>query len=1163
MKNRLLLIWMCLMGLRLGFAQENPSLSNLRKKLLPLAASDTLILDTLSIVPGTVQVKGVDSSDYVLDFENSRICWKKKPSADTVFVSYRVFPGKLNTVYQRMRFDSVSNFFLASPETIQHPGSLQNSIFDFGNINYNGSFGRGLSFGNQQNVVLNSTLNLQMNGYLADSIQLAAAITDSNIPIQPDGNTQNLNEFDKVFIQFKKGGWHFDIGDIDIRQQKHYFLNYYSRLQGATFGQKSQIGPSMSNDLLLSGAIAKGKYTRNIFEGVEGNQGPYRLQGPNNELFFIVLAGTERVYIDGKLMQRGEDQDYVINYNTAEITFTPKRMITKDIRIQVEFSYADRNYLNSQLFISDEAAIGKKWKLRVAAYSNADAKNSPINQTLEPGQKQFLADLGDSIYKALYPSYVLDTFSANKILYKKIDTLLNNGSIYDSVFVHSINPSDTLYNLVFTEVGPGMGDYRTDETSAANGKLFKWVAPDEQGNRQGSYAPVILLITPKKQQLVSVGADYAISDRTSVSTEIAASSYNINSFSKRDKGDDIGYALKLKLNDQRSLKGSKKGLELYSRLSYEWVQDRFKPVERLRDVEFSRRWGLPLNGLGNANEGLMQAEVELKSVRGNTIRYQFENYNRSDGYQGIRNGIRYRADYGQWHLNNQLDITSFDLRDQQGYYLKPLFEISRTMPKIGNYLVGGSYSGERNSIQYKALDSMNTGSFAYETWQAYLKSPLEKPNKWGVTYYTRTNQSPYRSRLISLDRSSNVNVYTELLKNERHQLKVNFTYRKLNVIDNKLSSQKPEESVLSRTEYFVNELKGLITGNVLYEVGTGQEQKRDFTYVEVPPGQGQYTWIDYNENGIPELNEFELSQFQDQAKYIRIFTPTNEFIRANYLQFNYNLILNPRSRIDLTKANGFQRFLTRFYLQSSLQIYKKETAGKLQFNPFEVPLADTSLIILNQIFSNSLSFNRFSNKWGLDINNIHSSNKSFLTYGYESRLTNDWNAKTRWNINRYLVLEWTGKTVQNRLITPGFENQNYTIQSEGIEPKLSFIRGTDFRIAMGYRYEDKRNLDSVQKATINSVTSEVKYNVLSSSSIAARFSFVNIHYADPNNGDKANTSVAYIMLDALLPGKNYLWAVDFSKRLTSYLELNFQYEGRKAGTSATVHIGRASLRALF
>ena len=1160
MKNRLLLILLCLLGIQFGLAQQNPSLSNLRNKKLPVL-SDTIRLDTLSIVPGTFVISEIDSNSYILDIFNAELIWKKKPATDSVFITYRVFPGKFNTVYQRMRFDSISNNFLASPVTIQDANSLQNSIFDFGNVNYNGSFGRGLSFGNQQDVVLNSTLNLQMNGYLADSIQIAAAITDSNIPIQPDGNTQNLNEFDKVFIQFKKGGWHFDIGDIDIRQQQSYFLNYYSRLQGAAFGRESRIGSSITNRMLLSGAIAKGKYTRNIFNGTEGNQGPYRLQGPNNELFFIVLAGTERVFIDGELMQRGEDQDYVINYNTAELTFTPKRMITKDKRIQVEFGYADRNYLNSQLYVFDEAAIGEKLKIRVAAYSNGDAKNSPINQTLDPRQKQFLADIGDSVHQALYPSQVLDTFSVNKILYKKIDTVFNNGT-RDSVYVYSVSPADTLYNLAFTEVEQGMGDYVPDETSAANGKLFKWVAPDASNNKQGRFEPVILLVAPKKQQLLSIGADYMISDHTQVSTEMAVSSYNVNSFSSKDKSDDKGFAAKLVVNDSRQLKKSTKGLTLVSQLSYEWVQNRFKPVERLRNVEFYRGWGLPLN-VQSATENLLHAEVALNSKNSNSIRYRFENYRRDDGYNGVRNGIMQQANYGNWHFNNQFDITRFNLREQKGYYFKPVIDVARDFPKLGNYRIGGGYSGERNYVQYKQYDSLTTGSFSYDVWQAYLKSPLNKPNKWGVTYYTRRDQYPYQAKLVSSDRSSNINAYTELMKSEKHQLKVNVTYRKLDVINSKVTSQQPEETILGRAEYFINEFKGLINGNVLYEVGTGQEQKRDFTYVEVPPGQGEYTWNDYNANGIPELNEFELSQFQDQAKYIRIFTPTNEFIKANYLQFNYSLIVNPHSMIDAAKANSFQKFLARLYFQSSLQIYKKESSGKLQFNPFAVPLSDTSLIALNQVFSNSFSFNRFSNVWGMDFNNIRNSNKAFLTYGYESRKVNEWNVKGRWNITRSFLLELLAKKGQTALVTPNFDNRNYNIESYGMEPRLSFIRGTNFRIAVGYKYNDKQNTDAAQKAFINSLTTEAKYNVLSSSSVTAKFTYSQIKYSDPANANTPNTSVSYIMLDALLPGKNFLWTVDFTKRLTSYLELNFQYEGRKAGISNTVHIGRASLRALF
>jgi hypothetical protein len=1155
--ERTYLLIVCLFFYINGLSQQNPaSLSNLRNKKIS-TKTNPLLLDSNSIIPNTVILTGIPEDAFTIDYVNAAITWKSKNLPDSVYISYRVFPYKLNAITRHFNYDSIRFNFSPEKPFVLKSSEAQNKIIDFGNINYNGSFGRGITVGNNQDAVVSSTLNLQLSGYIGDSLQLTAAISDNNIPIQPQGNTQNIRDFDRIYMQIKKRGWQANFGDIDIRQSRNYFLDFTKRIQGASFQTDNVIKKNMSNSLLLSGAITKGNYMKNIITPIEGNQGPYRLYGANNELYFAVLAGTEKVYIDGQLLTRGEDKDYVIDYNTAELTFTVKRLITKDTRIQVEFEYSNQNYLNSILYANDDLKVNKKLTLSIGAYINSDAKNSSINQTLTTDQKQFLSQLGNHIDSATYPNAVPDTFSVNKILYKKMDTTYNG--IQDTIYVYSVSQTDSLYNLSFTNVGTGKGDYTILDNGNANGRVFQWVQP-VNGVKQGSWDPVILLIAPQKHVVLTAGIQYAFNDKSSLKAEVAMSNYDVNTFSTKDKNGDKGGAAKIDYELKQKVFGSwKPGLVLQTDLGYEYVQNKFKPVETLRNVEFNRDWSLPFNAPA-ATENIMNASFQLSDLKNNLLKYQITSYNRSDEYQGIRNSIDNIMVIKNWHFNNKFYITNINSAIQKGSYLRPSIDMYKIFPELKDIKIGVVYSSENNRQLDKQADTLQPISFAFNTWQVYLKSSEKKQNKWGISYSSRENKIPFQKGLISQDRSHDINLMAELMKNEHEQLRVNVTYRKLDVINPGFTNEQSDKSLLGRLEYGIHEWKGFLNGNVLYEVGSGQEQKLEYTYLQVPAGQGYYTWNDYNKDGIPQLNEFEVAVFEDQKTWIRVFTPTNNYVKANYIQFNYNVSLHPNLIIPSNTANGFMKLIRKFSTTSSLLSNKKEISnGGFEFSPFSKKLIDTSIISLNSFLTNAIYFNRTNSVWGIDITHRLNNSKSLLNYGFESNLFRDLTFRGRWNLSRSIATSFTNKYDRNQLTNPTFANRNYQVDAVSAEPSISYIHKSDFRVSLIYTYDTRKNkIGDSSKAVNNQLAAEVKYNVLSNGTISGRFSFNNINFKG-----NPNSSVGYVLLNGLLPGKNYLWNLELTKRLAGNIELNLQYEGRKPGSNPVVHTGRVSLKAIF
>jgi hypothetical protein len=501
--------------------------------------------------------------------------------------------------------------------------------------------------------------------------------------------------------------------------------------------------------------------------------------------------------------------------------------------------------------------------------------------------------------------------------------------------------------------------------------------------------------------------------------------------------------------------------------------------------------------------------------------------------------------------------------NKSGYFFRPNVEIKNQFKKIQETEVGLSFSAEINKIKNVLVDTFTSGSFSFHRFDAFLRSNPQNKNNWSVNYFTRHDWLPFNQIWTKMDKSDNLGFTINFLKNEQHQLKSTAGYRSLQVLNEGVSKQKSEKSFLARFEYGFTEWKGLLKGDLFYELGSGQEQKRAFTYVAVPAGQGLYTWNDYNNNGIEELNEFELGVFQDQKKYIRIFTPSNEYVKTNFLQFNYNVEFIPKQLIRSNKKI-LLNVLKRSSLNSSWQINKKITDLKLiVFNPFGNGFADTSLIAGSSVLTNSILINRTSALWGLDITQTNTSAQALLTYGAEKRLSNRWQGKLRLQLNNTMSMQINGNQEVQSLLTGGaaFQNRNYRIVQNKIEPSFIYQYKSIFRANVGYRYVEKNNKIDVMESLIEqSLTSEFKYNASSKMSAGIKTTYSKIQF---DNTSSINSTVGFIMLGGLLPGKNYIWTIDFIRKLSGNLELNIQYEGRKSETSNMVNIGRASVRAIF
>ncbi len=1158
---------------------------------------DSLKLPDGSLYRGTVKIffdnLQLDSTRFRIDHQNGIIYLRylffdKEPH--TIEVRYRTMPFRFKSEYARRELivpvDSLMPDTLTQVATTAKRTAIDD-IFEGTKLRRSGSIVRGITVGSNQDLNVNSGFRLQLEGELAEGVEVSAALTDENTPIQPEGTTQTIQEFDRVFVEVRSKQAAATLGDFNLELSGTEFANLSRRLQGGKIEGRNDFG-MVSTEALLGFAVARGRFATNNFNGLDGVQGPYRLTSPEGRAFIVVLAGSERVYVDGVLQTRGQNNDYIIEYGTGEIFFQPRRLITAQSRIVVDFQFTERifprNFLASTLKTD---WFGEKLSLRTTYLSESDDENTPIDFSLTEAQRAKIAEAGENRFLANDTTAFVGTDNAGRPRgsYVRVDTIVNGQTVQIFRYVGQ-GVAGALWSPSFSLVSEGQGSYRRVSFG-----IFEFV-----GEGRGNYVPFRLLPIPTAQNVLDFGVKASPFESFTLQAEGAISDNDLNKLSTLDDALRRGRAYKLGLSfapKTLTLFGRNYGrLELNA--SQRFTDAQFTFIDRTLPVEFERDFNLiDFEGrrlfTAQTSERLRNASLLYAPSSSLNLRYAFGDVLRNGLFSSTRQAleaeaqkdslgkIRYNATYTE-SRNAQTNERAKWLRQQARLELQ--FSPTSTLTLIPFFNI------ERSAKQTRSISADTLRPDSHEILD--LTAGMRLPSFWGqiatasVGYRTdRLFDSQFfgNAQLIPASMARTVMLEWQLLAFEAWSAQANFANR-LRTFSKRFKEKGnlDTETFLLRFQVRYAPFRSAIEAEWLYDVQTEKAARTERQFFVVPNGAGNYLWRDRNGNGLKEFDEFVPIAFlgdvgDDTLQYILRTFPSDELFPTIDLKTSLRLRMRP-ARLIREKTTFIQSAIAALSSETLLRVEERSTETDLRsiyllnFSKFlndQTTLAGNFTIQQDIfLFENDITNVRFrfqqrvsQNQFSLGVEKRRFAERSlrFVTrigyeLGFELNLVSSYNRSRAAGLASAAFVE-TGR--------------QFEINAVSVSPDISYRPFQD--LEFGFRANFEQRLDKRPAQVLGGVAAKANLN---SQQVRSTYSFrgkgrLNAQLerlqTTLRNVDISNAVFELTGGNAI--GTTLIWRLDADYRISNYLTASGGYEGRAFPFGRTIHTARAEVRAIF